>query len=344
MKKILFTGGGSAGHVIPNLALMDELKEEFELSYMGTDGVEKSVVGKTAPYYTIQCPKLIRSFTLKNLTIPAALFTAIKEAGKGIDIIRPDLVFSKGGYVSLPVVLAAAKRKIPVLAHECDLSPGLANKLSANKCRAVFTSFPETAQKFKNGKYTGAPLRRELLRGNRAQARKKYGIADSATVLLVFGGGSGARAINDALRKQLLSLCKTYTVLHLCGKDNTIENNIPHYLQREFEPDMASAYAAADLVVSRAGSNTVFELMALQKPSLLIPLAQSTRGDQQENAAYFQKRGLCHVLQQENLQTLPQAIEEALDDDKMREALRRCDLEAGNAALIREIKNYISGK
>lgn len=342
MKKLLFTGGGSAGHVIPNLALMDELKEEFELYYMGTEGIEKSLVAGIAPYHTIHCPKLIRAFTIQNLKIPAQLHRAVQEAREGLKIIRPDLVFSKGGYVSLPVVLAAAKEHIPILAHECDLSPGLANRISARKCRLVLTSFPDTAKRFPNGKYTGAPIRAELFTGSRVRARQKYGIRSDLPVVLVFGGGSGARAINEGLRRQVMELCKRYTVLHICGKGNVAENNIPRYLQREFERDMASAYAAADVVVCRAGSNTVFELMALKKPAVLIPLSQNTRGDQQENAAYFRDRGLCKVLQQDRMESLPQMLEETLNDETLKRNLLSSVFGYGNQNIIREIKNCLN--
>ena len=201
MKKILFTGGGSAGHVLPNVALIEEILStgEADVCYMGTDGIEKQILSEwKIPYYQIECPKLIRGggfqSILQNVKIPAAFSRAKKQALQGLETIRPDVVFSKGGYVSLPVVFAARKLKIPCLAHESDLSVGLANKLAAGKCKYVFTSFPETAKTVRNGKYSGAPLRKTVFSSTRLQARKKLSIPSDATVLLVFGGGSGSAA------------------------------------------------------------------------------------------------------------------------------------------------------
>ncbi|MFQ9738966.1 MAG: UDP-N-acetylglucosamine--N-acetylmuramyl-(pentapeptide) pyrophosphoryl-undecaprenol N-acetylglucosamine transferase [Christensenellaceae bacterium] len=230
---------------------------------------------------------------------------------------------------------------MPCLTHESDLSPGLANRLMAKKCRYLLTSFPETADKFKNGKYCGSPLRKQLFEGRRAEALKKYGLPAGRKTLLVFGGGSGSRAINDALRKNVSRLCKKYNVLHLCGKGNAVESNIPHYVQKEFETDMASAYAAADLVVSRAGSNTIFEILALKKPAILIPLEGQTRGDQAQNAAYFQQKHLCRVLKQSEADFLPEAIEDALTDTELISALAVSDFSSGNANILHEIRRFL---
>ncbi len=342
MKKILFTGGGSAGHVVPNIALIEAVRDEADVCYMGTDGPEKGlIVPLKIPYWEISCPKFIRSFSFRNLKIPAEFLRAEKKALEGLKAFRPDVVFSKGGYVALPVVFAAKKLKIPCLTHESDLSPGLANRLMAKKCRYLLTSFPETADKFKNGKYCGSPLRKQLFEGRRAEALKKYGLPAGRKTLLVFGGGSGSRAINDALRKNVSRLCKKYNVLHLCGKGNAVESNIPHYVQKEFETDMASAYAAADLVVSRAGSNTIFEILALKKPAILIPLEGQTRGDQAQNAAYFQQKHLCRVLKQSEADFLPEAIEDALTDTELISALAVSDFSSGNANILHEIRRFL---
>lgn len=342
MKKILFTGGGSAGHVVPNIALIEALKAEADVCYMGTDGLEKSLIAPLKiPYYEISCPKLIRSFSLKNLKIPAEFFRAKKKAAEGLNTFRPDVVFSKGGYVALPVVFAAKKLKIPCLTHESDLSPGLANRLMAGKCRYVLTSFPETAEKIRNGKYCGSPLRAEIFGGDRAEARKKYGFVGGRKTILVFGGGSGSRAINEGLRKYVAQLAKNYNILHLCGKGNVAESNIPGYVQKEFETDMGAAYAAADLVISRAGSNAVFEILALKKPAILVPLEGQTRGDQAENAAYFQKKKLCRVLKQSELDFLPEAIEDALRDEELVSALAVSDFSGGNANILHEIRRFL---
>ncbi len=341
MKKIVLTGGGSAGHVVPNLALADELSD-FELAYIGTDGIEKSLVtNRHIPYYTIRCPKLRRSFSLQNCKIPWELAHAVKKARSGLRLMQTDLVFSKGGYVALPVVLAAKRLGIPVISHESDLSVGLANRIGANYSRTVLTAFPETAEKLKNGKYTGNPVRRELFEGDRRSARQKYGLHGDLPVVLVFGGGSGSAAINAALRQNVSALTRTCQILHICGKGNVVGSNLKRYVQLEYEQDMASAYAAADLVVSRAGANTVFELLALRKKSLLIPLCHASRGDQIENAEYFRKKGLCRVLQEEALPSLPAAVFEAIADRETEDNLSRHTVPIGNKAIVAEIRKAL---
>ncbi len=344
MKKILFTGGGSAGHVLPNVALMEELlqKGKVDVCYMGTAGIEKSLVRELKiPYYTISCPKLIRGGGWKalknNVKIPFAFRRAVKEAEKGLRLFQPDLVFSKGGYAALPVVFAAKKLKIPCVAHESDFSPGLANRLSAGKCRFTFTSFPETASKLRRGKYGGAPIRRSVLSGKRATARREWEIPKNAKVVLIFGGGSGSQAINEGVRKHLKALTERYFLLHACGKGNRVKTNLKNYRQFEFIADMGGAYACADLVVARAGAGTIFELLALKKPALLVPLEGATRGDQKENAEYFLRRGLCHVLPQSELNALPQKIEEVFADEGLKERLKNGGFSQGNARILGEL-------
>ncbi len=343
MKKILFTGGGSAGHVIPNLALIEDLqtKGEVDVCYMGTLGIEKELVAKKLPYYTISCPKLIRGggfAALKNnVKIPFSFFRAVKEAERGLRLFQPDLVFSKGGYVALPVLFAAKRLKIPCLTHESDFSLGLANTLAKNKCKYVLTSFPETAKKLRNGKYSGAPIRRSVLAPNRRVARRELEIQNHAKVLLVFGGGSGSKPINEALRKELKTLTKEYLILHVCGKGNQVKSTFENYRQIEFAADMGTLYAAADLVVCRSGAGTVFEVLARKLPALFVPLEGATRGDQKQNAEYFQKRGLCHVLPQSELSSLPQAIEKAFLDEGLKKRLLESGYTAGNARILGEI-------
>ena len=348
MKTILFTGGGSAGHVIPNLALIEELLSETDVKvcYMGTKGIEKGLVAEwDIPFYEIECPKLIRekswSAIQKNLHIPVEFHRAKQQALDGLTRLKPDVVFSKGGYVSLPVVWAAKKLNIPCFSHESDFSPGLANRLSARKCRYVFTSFPETAKRIPHGKYSGAPLRRSIFNATRAESRKALSIPFHSKVLLIFGGGSGSKAINDAVRSHLKELTEEYYVLHVCGKGNRVETNLKNYRQFEFIADMAMAYACADLVISRAGAGTVFELMALKKRSILVPLQGQTRGDQVENAAYFEDKGLCRVVKQDHLFTLPQAIQETLADEQMHERLQENAFHSGNETILSELKKAL---
>ncbi len=349
MKKIIFTGGGSAGHVLPNVALIEELraKGRVDIAYMGSDGIEKSIIGDMKiPYYTLSCPKLVRGggfAALKNnVKIPFSLHRAVREAKKGLELLRPDLVFSKGGYVSLPVVFAAKKLGIPCFLHESDLSAGLANKLCARKCQRAFTSFPETANTLRNGCYGGAPIRRSILSAKPEKARREWNIPKNAKVLLVFGGGSGSRALNEGVRNTLKALTEKYLVLHVCGKGNVVESNFKNYRQFEFVQDMGGAYACADLVLSRAGAGTIFELMALKKPSILVPLEGATRGDQAQNAAYFQERGLCRVLPQGRLKELAQEVDEAVADKAMRQKLSESRYASGNARILGEIQTFLA--
>ena len=349
MKKILFTGGGSAGHVVPNIALIEEILSDgkADVCYIGTGGIEKRIVAEwKIPYFEIECPKLIRGGGFqglkRNLKIPVSLWRAVKQAKKGLQTFRPDAVFSKGGFVALPVVLAARKLKIPCYAHESDFSIGLANKISSRFCKRTFTSFPETAKRVKRGTHSGAPIKRSVLSATRAEARRGLGLDFSEPVVLIFGGGSGSEKINKAVRKHLKSLTEKYTLLHVCGKNNVVESNIKRYRQFEFVADMGSLYAAADIIVSRAGAGTVFEILALKKPSVLIPLEGQTRGDQAENANYFKSKGLCNVLRETELSLLPQAIENTFLDKALQERLKSCSFTSGNAVILHELFSELS--
>ncbi len=351
MKKILFTGGGSAGHVLPNVALIEEIlaRGDTEVCYMGSEGIEKELIAaRKIPYYTISCPKLVRgggwTAWKNNVKIPCTLRRAVKEAEEGLRLLQPDLVFSKGGYVALPVVFAAKRLKIPCIAHESDYSPGLANKLSARKCRFVLTSFPETAKKIARGKYGGAPIRREILLAKAPAARRAWDIPKGAKVALVFGGGSGSKALNDALRAQLKTLTKDFYILHVCGKGKEVESNLPNYRQYPFVADMGGAYACADVVVARAGAGTVFELLALKKPALLIPLEGATRGDQKENAEYFSSRGLCRVLPQSRLDDLAKEIKATYEDEGLKTRLKESGYGVGNGRILGELYAALNGR
>ena len=341
MKTILFTGGGSAGHVVPNLAIMNEIRYSHRVIYMGTGGIERGLVEKAGyTFFEVECPKLIRSFTLKNLSIPSRLKKAKRAAMEILEREQPDLVFSKGGFVSYPAVCAAHKLGIPVLTHESDLSAGLTTKLIAKKCARVLTSFPETAKLFPNGEYVGSPIRKEILRGEKSRAKKKFSLSDTKPVLLVLGGGSGSKAINDAVRAHLKQLLDRFDVLHLAGKGNLVLNDFSGYVQREFEQDMGSCYAAADVVLCRAGSNTLFELLALKKPCVLVPLKKGSRGDQLENALYFEEKGLCRVLYEEELGSLVKAVEDAYQDGQLKNALNEAHYENGLLNILSLIEKY----
>lgn len=341
MKKILFTGGGSAGHVVPNLALMNEIRYSHRVSYMGTSGIESKLVSEAGyPFFCVECPKLVRSLTPKNLTIPFRLHRAKKEALKAVQKEKPDLIFSKGGFASYPAVWAGRKLGIPVLTHESDLSPGLSTKLSAKKCVRVLTSFPETAKLFENGEYVGSPIRREILNGERSRARRKFSLSDSKPVLLILGGGSGSKTVNEAVRSCLKPLLARFDILHLCGKGNLMKDAPKGYVQLEFESDMGSAYAACDLVLSRAGSNTVFEILALKKPAVLVPLQRGSRGDQLENAAYFEKKGLCRLLRESELDALYPVLCATLQDDALKQRLAESSITSGTQGILSLIAKY----
>lgn len=348
MKKIAFTGGGSAGHVVPNIALIRELQKtgEADLCYFGSNGIEKRLIAPTGiPYFSYDPPKFKRGLSFdalkNNVRIPAAFRKAVARAEEGLKAFQPDLIFSKGGFVALPVVFAGKKLHIPCLTHESDFSLGLANRLMAKKCEHVLTAFPETAGKIKNGKYVGAPVREELFGRSKSASKRALCGGTARKTVLVFGGGSGSEALNRAVRKAVPELCKKYFVLHVCGKGNVIETNLKNYRQEEYIDDMGSAYACADLVVCRAGAGAIFELLALRKPAVLVPLEGQTRGDQLQNAEYFREKGLCRVLRQADLDFLETEIERALRDERLKQNLCANTFAVGNANVLYEIRRYL---
>ena len=319
MKKIILTGGGTAGHVTPNLALCPELKKNgFDINYIGSyNGMEKDLVEKSGiPYYGISSGKLRRYFDLKNFTDPFRVMKGYFEARHLIKKLKPDVVFSKGGFVAVPVVMAASHAGIPVISHESDMTPGLANKLSLAFCTKICCNFPETLQYLPEDKaiLTGCPIREELLTGDRESGLKLTGFNSSKPVLLVMGGSLGSVKVNQAVRSILPDLLKDYQIVHLCGKGNLDETltSMPGYVQYEYmsEP-LKHLFAMADIIISRAGANAICELLALQKPALLIPLsAAASRGDQILNAKSFKKQGFSDVLEEEDVtpETLYQAV------------------------------------
>ena len=348
MKKIAFTGGGSAGHVVPNIALMNDLQKLglSEFCYFGGNGMEKGLIEAMGiPYFQTDCPKLIRDRSFqafsKNLQIPLRLHKAVLQVKKDLKREKPDLVFSKGGFVALPVVLAAKQLKIPCFTHESDFSIGLANRLMAKKCQAVFTSFPETATKLKNGIFTGSPMRKELFERDKIAAKIRFGFPLSAPVILVIGGGQGSEIINKAIRNSLPKL-NDFSVLHSCGKGNIEKVERDYYKQFEYLENIGDAYAAADIVVSRAGSGAIFEILALKKPSVLSPLENSSRGDQLENAEYFKRKGLCEVLRQNQLDALADTIRQTYQNERLKGKLASSEFRSGNEKIINALKSYLS--
>ncbi len=324
MKKILLTGGGTAGHVTPNIALMPLLKERgFTISYVGSyDGIEKKLIEETGTkYFGISSGKLRRYFDLKNFTDPFRVIKGYGEAKKLMKEEKPDVVFSKGGFVTVPVVMAAHKYKIPVVLHESDMTPGLANRICNPYATKVCCNFPETFEHLPKDKgvLTGQPIRSELFEGDKSKCLAFTGLSGNKPILLVTGGSLGSVAVNNAVRSVLNELLKKYDIIHLCGKNNldSTLNNIPGYVQYEYIKDeLKDMFAAADIIISRAGANTICELLALRKPNILIPLpASQSRGDQILNAASFERQGFSKVLEEESLtdELLLNAVNEVFD-------------------------------
>ena len=309
-KKIVLTGGGTAGHVTPNIALLPHLKEAgFEVSQIGSyDGIEKKLIADfDIPYYGIATGKFRRYFDVKNLTDPFRVIKGFGEARKYLKKIQPDIIFSKGGFVSVPVVRAAASLHIPCIIHESDMTPGLANKLCIPVAQKVCCNFPETLAMLPKDKavLTGSPIREELTKGNKIAALDFCGFTANKPVIMVIGGSLGAASVNQAVRDALHRLLEDFQVVHICGKDK-IDNMLlgkEGYAQFEYvKAELKDLFAMADLVISRAGANSICELLALKKPNLLIPLsANSSRGDQILNAKSFESQGYSMVIDDDSL-------------------------------------------
>lgn len=309
-KKIVLTGGGTAGHVTPNIALLPHLKEAgFEVSYIGSyDGIEKKLIADfDIPYYGIATGKFRRYLDIKNLTDPFRVIKGFGEARKFLKKIQPDVVFSKGGFVSVPVVRAAASLHIPCIIHESDMTPGLANKLCIPVARKVCCNFPETMTMLPRDKavLTGSPIREELTKGNKIAALDFCGFSANKPVIMVIGGSLGAASVNQAVREALPKLLEDFQIVHICGKDK-IDNMLldtKGYVQFEYvKAELKDLFAMADVVISRAGANSICEILALKKPNLLIPLsANSSRGDQILNAKSFESQGYSMVIDDDYL-------------------------------------------
>ena len=314
MKKIVLTGGGTAGHIMPNIALLEYLGD-FEVHYIGAiNGVEQELMSAfpNVTYHAIHTGKLRRYLSLENVKDFFRFQRGIFDARKVLKQIKPDIIFSKGGYVAVPVAAAARKYKIPLITHESDLTPGLANKLISNVAFKVLTTFPETASMIKDGKgmYSGAPVRSVLFNGDKEKGLSFLGLDGNKPVLLVMGGSKGSRRINDALYGVLNELCEKFDVVHICGPRNVFENSdFPaNYRQFAFiNEELPDVLAATDYVITRGGSNSIHEFGALKKPMLIIPLSKAaSRGDQILNANSFVERGIALKLEEEDL--TPEAL------------------------------------
>lgn len=343
MKRIILTGGGTAGHVTPNIALIPRLRElGYDIQYIGSyNGIEKELIEPfDIPYHGISSGKLRRYFSMQNFTDPFRVVKGFGEARKLIKDLKPDVIFSKGGFVSVPVVLAGKRCKVPVIIHESDMTPGLANKIAIPSATKVCCNFPETLDFLPEGKavLTGSPIRQELLSGNKIAAMDMCGFTADKPVILVIGGSLGSVIVNNAVRQSLPRLLENFQIIHLCGKGKTDDSlkDTKGYCQFEYiKNELRDIFALADIVISRAGANAICELLALRKPNLLIPLsAKASRGDQILNARSFERQGFSMVLEEEQLseETLVSAVNDLYNSrgtfiDAMRDSSQQASID-----------------
>ncbi|MGM0921366.1 MAG: undecaprenyldiphospho-muramoylpentapeptide beta-N-acetylglucosaminyltransferase [Bacillota bacterium] len=347
-KTIAFTGGGSAGHVTPNIAIIDELdKSVWDVQYIGSKkGIEKELIEKISiPYHGISSGKLRRYLDFENVVDSFRVLKGCMDARKVLRKLKPALVFSKGGFVSVPVIIAARSLKIPVLIHESDMTPGLANKIAQRFATKIFTSFEETLNYFPKDKTAaiGSPIRRGILKGSPYKGTELLGFDRKRPVLTVMGGSLGAKKINETIRAALPQL-KDYQIIHLCGKGNVDENytNLKDYKQFEYVFDELPHYlAATEFVITRGGSNSIFEFLALKIPMLIIPLTKNqSRGDQILNGRSFQEKGYAMMLEEENLSVDTLVIHLAdlkRRRDAMKEKMTSLEKKDAIGVLVREI-------
>ncbi|MBD8025097.1 undecaprenyldiphospho-muramoylpentapeptide beta-N-acetylglucosaminyltransferase [Ureibacillus sp. Re31] len=353
-KSIILTGGGTAGHVSLNQAIIPSLiKEGYDVHYIGSfDGIEKELITESfpdVPYHSIASGKLRRYFSMKNFSDPFKVLAGVGQAFRIIRKVKPSIIFSKGGFVSVPVVIAAKLAKIPVVIHESDVTPGLANKIALPFSSHVFTIFQDTLKYLPSDKATctGSIVREQLFTGNATKGKKRCGFEEDKKILLVMGGSLGSVVLNDALRNNLPELLNEFNVIHLCGKGNvdTTLNRLKGYKQFEYvTSELPDLLYAADFIVSRAGSNSIFEFLALKKPMLLVPLSASkSRGDQILNANIFERQGFAHVLEEELLtkNTFMKAIDTlSKRKDVMIEAMEKAESPKTPDEMVQLILQY----
>lgn len=351
MKTIVLTGGGTAGHVTPNLALIPTLKENgWDIQYIGSHtGIEKELVKKeNIPYHSIASGKLRRYLSVENLKDPFKVIKGYFDAYKILKKLKPKVVFSKGGYVTVPVVLAASHLGIPVIIHESDMTPGLANRIAMRSAKTICVNFEETLKHVGGkGVYTGSPIRAELFAGSRTEGNAICGFKESRPTLLMMGGSLGAKKINENLREALPELLKKYNIVHICGKKNLDESLVGLEGYKQFEyvnEELPHLFAMADIMLSRAGANALAEIIALNIPSLLIPLSQAaSRGDQILNANAMKSKGYCEVLYEEDLnkEKLIEKINELYSNkQQFRGKMKEITKLSGVQKVIQEIEKY----
>ena len=350
MKKIILTGGGTAGHVTPNIALLKSLKKEnWDISYIGTEnGIERNLIeAECIKYFAVSSGKLRRYFSKENFTDIFKVVKGVSEATKLIRKIKPDIVFSKGGFVAVPVVLGAKLNNIPIVIHESDITPGLANKIAIPFANTVCTTFPETLKYLPKNKgiNTGTPIRDMLYKGDSKKGIEICGFDNNKPIIMMMGGSLGSVKINKVLRKILPNLLKDFNVIHLCGKGNSDKdlNNLNGYKQFEYvSQELPHLFAATELIISRAGSNSISEFLALNKPNLLIPLSSSaSRGDQILNANSFKSQGFSMVLTEEDMTdiTLEKSIRTLFNQrQKFIDTMKLSPLSDGVESVMKEIK------
>lgn len=343
-RKIVLCGGGTAGHIIPNIALLPDLRKHFdEIHYIGTNGMEKELLKdySDVKFHEITAVKLVRALTLKNLKIPFVLTKAVRQARRVLNEIQPDVIFSKGGYVAVPVVLAS--RKTPVVGHESDITMGLANKIIYHKCKKMCFSFEKTSKKYKTkGVFTGSPIREEISRGNKNNLNLQF---DARKTILIMGGSLGAKALNDFVDENFERLIAKYNIIHISGKNYTQKHKHKHYVCFQYVKKIEDCFDACDIVVSRSGSNAIFEFLTTAKPMLLVPLPKtSSRGDQILNAKEFERKGLAKVVLQEDM-TIDKILDELNDIEtnynKYKNKLISEQKSVGNSKIIKTILNQI---
>ncbi len=330
--KIVLAGGGTAGHVTPNIALIPALKKAgfTDISYIGTKGIEKELITKEGiPFHEIQAGKLRRYIDMENIKDIFRIIKGTRQAKKLLKQLKPDVVFSKGGFASCPVVWSAKKLKIPVVAHESDITPGLANKLSLPSASKICYAFPETKAHLPQDKavYTGIPIRPAFFKGDKQKGLSFLGFSGEKPLLTIIGGSQGSKFLNDTVRGNLDTLLNTFDICHLCGKDNTNASLLNREGYKQFEyvhGELADIMQATDLFVSRAGATTLFEILAMQKPAVLIPLSKGSRGDQILNANSFEKQGYTKKLDEETMTEqsfLDTVLEVYRDKEKYQKAM-----------------------
>ena len=346
-KKIILTGGGTAGHVLPNITLLPHLQElGFNVYYVGShDGIERGLVEFSGiPYFGISSGKHRRYFSFKNFTDLFRIIKGVWDSNKVLRHVRPDIIFSKGGFVVVPLIFAAKLRGIKIVIHESDLTPGLANRLVKPFANKVLVSFPETLKYVpqKKSTLTGIPVRADLSSANREEGLHFLEFTkNDKPIMLVTGGSQGSAAINICVREHLPKLLEKFNVVHLCGRGNLSGITLDGYKEYEvLNKDLPNVLKASDIVVSRAGANTLFELLTLKKPNLLIPLTlRQSRGDQIVNAKSFMERGFSVVLNEEHLHEKFMGEVNDLYDNRNVYIEAMSKIELGNAAakIVREI-------